>query len=34
MAMNSQEQFFPSNLTWNMSHPVTPMPLPGKTPFL
>jgi predicted dehydrogenase len=34
MAMNSQEQIFPSILTWDMSHPVRPMPMPGKTPFL
>jgi hypothetical protein len=34
MAMNSQEQIFPSNLTWNMSLPVAPMPRPGKTPFV
>ncbi len=33
-AMNSQEQIFPSNLTWGMSLPVGPMPRPGKTPFV
>jgi len=33
-ALNSQEQIFPSDLKWDMSLPVGPMPRPGQTKFI
>jgi myo-inositol 2-dehydrogenase/D-chiro-inositol 1-dehydrogenase len=33
-AMNSQEHLVPANITWDMSLPVSPMPIPGKTKFI
>jgi len=32
MITNSQEKLVPDNLTWDMKLPITPMPVPGKTP--
>ncbi|MEO8028062.1 MAG: gfo/Idh/MocA family oxidoreductase, partial [Bryobacteraceae bacterium] len=32
--MNSQESIVPDKLTWDMSHPVRPMPLPGVNKVL
>jgi predicted dehydrogenase len=34
MAMNSQEVLVPEGLTWETDMPLTPMAIPGKTPFL
>lgn len=34
MALNSQEKLVPDNLTWDMKLPITPMAVPGKTPFV
>ena len=34
MAMNSQEELVPDNLTWDMKLPIAPMAIPGKTKFL
>lgn len=33
-AMNSQERIFPDKLEWDMSLPVRPMPMPGRTKLL
>ena len=33
MALNSQEALMPSNVTWDMTVPVIPMAMPGKTQF-
>ncbi|MFN4258205.1 MAG: Gfo/Idh/MocA family protein [Gemmataceae bacterium] len=33
-ALNSQDDTFPAQLTWDMSLPVPPVPIPGKTPLL
>jgi len=33
MAMNSQEALVPASLTWDMTLPVAPMPMPGRTKF-
>lgn len=34
MALNSQEKLVPDNMTWDMKLPITPMAIPGKTPFV
>jgi myo-inositol 2-dehydrogenase/D-chiro-inositol 1-dehydrogenase len=34
MAMNSKDDLFPANLTWETPLPLTPMSMPGKTPFV
>lgn len=34
MAMNSQEHLVPAQLDWNMTLPVAPMAMPGKTRFV
>jgi myo-inositol 2-dehydrogenase / D-chiro-inositol 1-dehydrogenase len=33
-AMNSKERLVPEILTWDMSLPIAPMPVPGKTKFI
>jgi len=33
-ALNSKEELFPTKLTWDMSHAVPPLALPGKTKFI
>ena len=33
-AMNSKEQLVPEKLTWDMSLPIAPMAMPGKTKFI
>ncbi|HOB97708.1 MAG TPA: Gfo/Idh/MocA family oxidoreductase [Verrucomicrobiota bacterium] len=32
--MNSQEKLVPDNLIWDMSFPITPLPMPGRTKFV
>ncbi len=32
--MNSQEKLVPDNMTWDMSFPITPLPMPGRTKFV
>lgn len=34
MAMNSKEDTMPANLAWDMTLPVSPLPVPGVTPFV
>jgi hypothetical protein len=34
MALNSKEDTFPKNLTWDMKLPVPPVAVPGKTEFI
>ncbi|MCX8155002.1 MAG: Gfo/Idh/MocA family oxidoreductase [Verrucomicrobiae bacterium] len=34
MALNSQEQLVPENLTWDMKLPIKPMAVPGRTKFV
>jgi myo-inositol 2-dehydrogenase / D-chiro-inositol 1-dehydrogenase len=34
MALNSKEDLFPKNMTWDMKLPVAPMAKPGQTPFI
>ncbi|MCX6905009.1 MAG: Gfo/Idh/MocA family oxidoreductase, partial [Verrucomicrobia bacterium] len=34
MALNSQDQLVPDNLTWDMKLPIRPLAVPGKTPFV
>ena len=33
MALNSKEDLFPKNITWDMKHPVAPVAKPGQTQF-
>ena len=33
MALNSKEDLFPKNMTWDMKLPVAPVAMPGKTKF-
>ena len=33
-ALNSKEDTFPENLTWDMSLPVPPVPHPGQTKLI
>jgi hypothetical protein len=33
-ALNSKEDLFPQNMTWDMKLPVAPVAMPGKTRFI